>query len=503
MHEAVAAGFQALGEYSGDAVLAERFRIRVNEILVGQEPYKDPFLAKAYRDFEEQMARRRKDPVRPEELRRRASDLFREAAGEHPAFVLMFVPVERQCLAVAGAFVSAYGAALGLVYGPRSLERLLAGLLADTPWGTLKVSSDKGVEYDPVRMRSLPECVELVSALLDRWYGRNQALLGDEANRRIFEKAFHAFERRYGFLPTFGRLLGATPRDVLAMEKIRRLHDLETETTVQKKGLRAADEDLRSKAEQLRRTVDELEETKRRLEAVSQARSEFIDVVSHQFRTPLSSIRWNAELLVDGLMETSLEAEYKEAMMNIRTKSVYLIETLDRVFATLDIETGKVVLDRKPAFLWEIVQDVYGQFEKDIKRLGFKWTFKRTKEQVREIPVDKQKISTVLRILLGNAVMYNKEKGRITVDVAEERLDGKLHQVCTVADDGIGLSAEDKERVFEKFYRSKEAILKVADGTGLGLFIVRHFVEAHGGRVWVESAGVGKGTTVAFALPVE
>jgi len=186
----------------------------------------------------------------------------------------------------------------------------------------------------------------------------------------------------------------------------------------------------------------------------------------------------------------------------MRVKSVYLIDTLDRVFTTLDIDTGELQLDLKKAFLWEVVQDVYGKYEKEIARAGLKWKFNRRKEQVREIPMDKEKILMVLRILVSNAVLYNKEGGSITVDVAEFERNGKTYQACTIKDTGIGIPKEDQEKVFEKFFRSKPSVLKVADGTGLGMYVVRHIVEAHQGEVMIESEGGDKGTIATFTLPI-
>jgi signal transduction histidine kinase len=421
---------------------------------------------------------------------------------EHPGFRMLFAAPEAQFVALSSLMIRETATQMGVFIGKKALARIVEGLYEDSPWNGQKISVEKGLEYNPLRMRSVNECGEAVATAMGRWYERSRVMIGEAAAGRIFEKAYRSVAGGYGYLPTSKNLLGVTPRPVLADEKIRRLHELEMETTAQARSIRAADEDIQRKAERLRQTVTELEETKRQLEVVSQARSEFIDVVAHQFLTPLSSIRWNAELLVDAFWESDLAAEHKEAMGNIRSKSVYLIETLDRVFATLDIETGKVVLDRKPAFLWEVAQDAYSHYEKDIKLAKLEWKFKRGKDQVREIPMDKTKIATVLRILIGNAIGYNKEGGTIAVDVRTEKINGREYQVCSVKDDGIGVPKEDQARVFEKFFRSKGSVLKMADGTGLGMFIVKHYIEAHGGMLWLESGGVDKGTLVAFALPV-
>jgi signal transduction histidine kinase len=503
MADPIISGFNLLGELSGDPVFAERLRIRVDGILVGKEARKEALLANAYAEAELELLRRIGDKTSKEDVRRQFSRTIAGAAETHPWFVLLFATQEQQFIALASELIRAYAGRWRLFFGPRVTATLVKSLLKDTPWNEVSVDVNKGLAYNPVRMRSISECVEIVSALLDRWYEQGRVLLGDEVSKRLFEKAFLDVEREYAFMPAAKNLIGATPRKVLLLEKAKRLHELETETATQARGLRAADQDLHQQAERLRQTVAELEETKRQLETVSQARSEFIDVVSHQFRTPLSSIRWNGELLTDAISDKEIDDKFAEPVETIRSRSVYLIETLDRVFAALDIETGKVVLDLKPSFLWEAVQDVYNQLEKDLKRRGLKWKFVRSKEQVRQIPMDKVKIAMVLKILIGNARDYNKEGGRIEVDISTEKVNGADYQVCTVRDEGIGIAKAEQERIFEKFFRAQTAIHKVADGTGLGMFIIKNYVEAHKGMIWIESAGEGKGTTVAFGLPVK
>ncbi|HJV32561.1 MAG TPA: HAMP domain-containing sensor histidine kinase [Patescibacteria group bacterium] len=495
--------FKLLGDLSGDSIFAERARISADQILVAKKDGKDAKLAKAYLEAEHELVKRMKGTLRQEDLRGRAAALVADAEPEFQGFRLLFLPPEPQLVALASTLVVAYAERGRLFFGRRASTAMVSRCLADTPWKDVQIDLIRGFTYNAVRMRTVAECSEIVSALFERWHEMFGVLYGGDVSRRIFELAYRDVESAYGFLPMAKNLLGLTPRAVLWADKVKRLHELEMQTDVQARDIRAADVDLRRQAEQLQVTVKELEETRARLEIVGKARSEFIDVVSHQFRTPLSSIRWNGELLSDALAEKKIPEEYADAVDTVRSRSVYLIETLDRVFATLEIETGTLVVDAKPAFLWEIVQDAYAHLEKDIKRNGLKWKFERMKDQPREIPIDKVKMSTVMKIVLGNAVMYNKKGGKLLARVSEETIDGVDYQVCTVTDEGIGIPKEDQDRVFEKFYRSKPSVLHVADGTGLGMFIVKNFVEAHRGMVQVKSAGEGKGTSVAIALPVK
>jgi signal transduction histidine kinase len=495
--------FALLGDLSEDPSYSGRIRARAEGIIKDANGEKEARLTAAYLESESELLQMAKGKITLEGLRRQAASVVTKATDGYPAFRLLFLAPEPQLIALSSALVAAYASRSRTFFGSGVTARLLEASLAGTPWAETKLDPDKGIVYNMMRMRSVAESGEIVSTLFENWFARTRSVLGEEASRRLFERSYRDVEALFGFLPLMKALLGAAPKSVLWADKVKRLHELESKTVVQARDIRAADVDLQRQAEQLQKTVDELEQTRLRLEAVGKARSEFIDVVSHQFRTPLSSIRWNGELLADALSEKKIPVEFSDAIETVRQRSVYLIETLDRVFATLEIETGTLVIDAKPAFLWELVQDAYGQLEKDIKRNGLKWKFDRPKDQPRQIPIDKVKMATALKIVLGNAVMYSKKGGRINARVSDERIDGVEYQVCTIADEGIGIPKEDQERIFEKFYRSQPAVLSVADGTGLGMFIVKNFVEAHRGKVWVQSAGEGKGTTVAIALPVK
>jgi len=502
MAESVAEGFAALAGLVQDESWASRLRVKAVEIAAAGGPSKDAALAKAYLEAEGEAIRRSGGRMQEDEIRRQMKPIFAKYAQDYPGFNLLFAVPEAQLIGLAGQLMLSYAAEIRPFIGRRASETMLQAILEESGWGGIRADLEAGIAYDPVRFRTMQESIEVVSLIFGAWYRKNQAVVGAWPNRRAFERAYLGIETDYGFLPALKNLLGATPLEVLGMEKAKRLHELETETTTQARSIRAADEGLRRQAERLQRTVTELEETRGKLEVTSQAKSVFIDVVSHQFRTPLSSVRWNAELLYDELAsKESVDPAHKEAIANIRTKSVYLIETLDRVFTTLEVDTGTLVLDKKKAFLWEIVQDVYGLFERDIQARGLQWKFKRAKEQIKELPLDKNKITSALKIIIGNAVAYNKDGGKLEVDIRTDSFGGKEYLVCSVSDEGLGIPPGDQGKFFDKFYRSRPAVLKVADGTGLGNYIVKNVVEAHGGWVRVESGGEGKGMTVSFGLP--
>ena len=502
MPDAILEVFALLGRLSEDSIFTERARVRADEIFLSKVPAKEERFAKLYLELESELLKKVKGTLSPERVRAQAFELLKNT-GAYPAFRVLLLEPNLQTLALASALLAAYAERSQLFFGPRITSAIVMHALDETPWKGVKIDLARGIAHQPEHMRTPAEAGEIVSTLFARWYDRLHVTFGEATSRKLFERAFHDVEEVFGFLPVMKRLLGLTPKTVLWAEKAERLHELENETVLQAKGLRTADQDLQRQAEHLRATVAELEETRRQLEATARARSEFIDVVSHQFRTPLSTIRWSAEVLGDAAREKRFDPEVREAVETVRQKSVYLSETLERVFAALDIETGKFRIDPKPAFLWELVQDARDRAEKDFTRYQMRWKFERSKNQLRELPIDKAKIAFALKILIDNALTYGKRGGMITAGVIEKTLDGAPHLVCAIADDGIGMAKDEMARVFEKFFRSQRAVLVSPDGAGLGMFIVKHIIEAHGGTVWVESEGENKGTTVFFALPLK
>lgn len=493
-------GFRALVDVTDDEVVKARLTKKVEALFVDKK--EEHVYAETYLEIERELIMHGKGHLGGRDIRNRIKRSFAGVEEMHPGFSLLFLSDERQYIKLVNDLIGAYADEWQIFFGNRATSLAVESALGDTPWESIEVDREKGIRFDPVRMRSLNECSEIALALFGTWHESGRIRFGTKANTRSFERAYRKVVGRHSYLPVVPKLLGAMPLDVLADEKAERIRELETKTSTQERSILAADEDLRRQSVRLQETVGELGVTKEKLAQTSKARSEFITVVSHQFRTPLSSIRWNSELLTDAAISGDIDKEFAETIDMMREKSVYLIETLDRVFTTLDIDTNELHLDFKKTFLWEVVQDVYSKYEKEIKRHGLKWKFNRRKEQVQEIPLDKDKISMVLGILISNAMLYNKDGGMIEVDVDTVERNGKTYQVCSIQDEGIGVLKSDLDKVFQKFYRSKSSVLKVADGTGLGMYVVKNIIEGHGGEVLIESGGKEKGTKISFTIPL-
>lgn len=229
----------------------------------------------------------------------------------------------------------------------------------------------------------------------------------------------------------------------------------------------------------------------RRLERV---RRDFVANVSHELKTPLTAIQGFAETLLTGALEDP--ANRRRFVEIIREHAERLARLTDELLTLTSIEAGKLALEIAAVAPRQILEPCLELAR--LRAAGKRLTL--TAELPDALPAvrgDRQRLQQVLQNLLDNAVQYTPEGGRITVRAFPRN--GEV--VFEVADTGIGIPESDQQRIFERFYRVDAARSREAGGTGLGLSIAKHLVEAHGGRIWVESQ-VGRGSRFFFSLPV-
>ena len=228
----------------------------------------------------------------------------------------------------------------------------------------------------------------------------------------------------------------------------------------------------------------------RRLERV---RQDFVANVSHEFKTPLTAIQGFAETLLAGALDDP--TNNRRFLEIIRDHATRLARLTDDLLKLARIEAGKLEVEFFAVGLMELIE-----------RCAETTLLKASRKQITleiDVPPDLPAVRgdagllrDVLQNLLDNAIQYTPQGGRIRVTAdANDR-----EAVVTVADTGIGIPLADQERIFERFYRVDAARSREAGGTGLGLSIAKHIVEAHGGRLWVESE-VGDGSKFSFSIP--
>ena len=228
----------------------------------------------------------------------------------------------------------------------------------------------------------------------------------------------------------------------------------------------------------------------RRLERV---RRDFVANVSHEFKTPLTAIQGFAETLLSGALDD--KANRNRFVEIIRDHARRLARLTDDLLKLSRIEAGRLELEIRPIRVEALVNGCVETARLHAKARGLE-IHVDLQENAPAVRGDGAQLGEVLQNLLDNSLQYTPSGGRIDVTA---RSNG-MGVIFTVADTGIGIPESDLERVFERFYRVDAARSREAGGTGLGLAIARHIVEAHGGRIWVESA-VGQGSRFHFSIP--
>jgi len=229
----------------------------------------------------------------------------------------------------------------------------------------------------------------------------------------------------------------------------------------------------------------------RRLERV---RQDFVANVSHEFKTPLTAIRGFAETLLAGALE---DVDHRKRFVEIiQEHAERLTRLTDDLLKLSSIEAGRMELELhtvNPVDLLKMCAES-ADFAAEKKQQTIQIDCPPNLPAIRG---DSGRLRDVLQNLLDNAVQYTPPGGHIILSASK---DGN-EVVFTVADNGIGIPQAEQERIFERFYRVDEGRSREVGGTGLGLSIARHIAEAHGGRVWVESA-IGQGSRFHFSVPI-
>ena len=222
-------------------------------------------------------------------------------------------------------------------------------------------------------------------------------------------------------------------------------------------------------------------------------RRELVGNISHEFRTPLAGIKAMVETLQDGAIDDGGAA--KDFLSRIEVEVDRLTQLVTELTELSRIESGHAELDIELVNLNNLVETVVSQLEPQAKRQGLNIE-KELAADLPTIPADLERVRQVIVNLVHNAIKFTDTGGRITVRTAVK---GRSANVA-ISDTGIGIVAEDLPHVFERFYKVDKA--RTGQGTGMGLAIAKHIVEAHGGRIWVQSK-IGRGSTFTFSLPVK
>ena len=227
------------------------------------------------------------------------------------------------------------------------------------------------------------------------------------------------------------------------------------------------------------------------------SKSEFVTVASHQLRGPVTDISWALQSL-SGL--TGLDEGNKAILDHALGASQSLLRRIEDLLDIAKMEDGQFGYKFEDADISDFVAKVLGDVLPAAQKAGVKIYFDRPTESLPHVMIDPKRLSLALVNLLENAIRYNVENGDVTVKV--DKMQDKPFVVVSVKDTGIGIPPEAVSKLFNKFFRADNAMKEQTEGSGLGLYIAKGIIAAHGGQIWAESE-LNRGTTISFALPTD
>jgi PAS domain S-box-containing protein len=233
------------------------------------------------------------------------------------------------------------------------------------------------------------------------------------------------------------------------------------------------------------------------LKKVEQLKREFLSIVSHELRTPLTPIKGYLDLLLNSHLG-ELNEKQRDALKIILNQSNHLNDLIDTVIDVSRIEAGKPLeLEKEPLFIDEVLKSELEAVAHGFSTKGIKLQAHYPEERY-SVLADRKKLIRVISNLLGNTLKFTPSGGEVGISIL--KTDNQLK--ITISDTGIGLAPQLLEKVFEKFFQVDSSYTRAAGGIGMGLAIAREIVEAHGGKIWAESKGLGEGSRFIFTLPL-
>ncbi len=247
--------------------------------------------------------------------------------------------------------------------------------------------------------------------------------------------------------------------------------------------------------DELKNYADELSNANKELRSLDKMKNEFLSNISHELKTPLVSIIGYTKL-IDGESVGTVNDKQKKALGTVIRNSERLRHLIESLLYMSKAQYGNVEYTFDRVSISEIIDDAIV----DLKLMADNKGLTIEKQVPGDLPLingDKNKLANMLNSLVDNAIKFTNSGGKITLTASEE--DGNLH--ITVNDTGIGIAKEFRSNLFKKFYQIDSSTTRRYGGTGLGLYISKHIVEVHNGKIWIESEE-DVGTTVHVTIPI-
>ena len=234
-----------------------------------------------------------------------------------------------------------------------------------------------------------------------------------------------------------------------------------------------------------------------REKVIERMKTEFVSISAHQLRTPLAAIKWTLRMLLDGDLG-ELTSDQREFIEKTYYSNERMINLINALLDVTRIEEGRYLYKPISTEITPIVQFVINSYKEEIEKKKLKLEFMMPEKKLPKVIIDVEKVKLAIQNLLDNAIKYISPGGNVTISLKHSKKEIEF----SIKDSGVGVPKDQQKRVFSRFFRGTNVMRMETEGTGLGLYIVKNIIEAHGGKIWFESEE-GKGTTFYFTLPIK
>ena len=233
-----------------------------------------------------------------------------------------------------------------------------------------------------------------------------------------------------------------------------------------------------------------------RMAEASRMKSEFINIVSHQLRSPLTNLKWSIEILMSGELG-EVQKKQLEYFKILTENTKRMTELVSDLLVVSRIEQGRLLFQKSEFSLVELAKETIDRYRPYAAASNIEIKLE-AEPSLPKITADSSQLRLIIENLTDNAIRYTKGGGEIKIKIKER--EGELS--FAIADNGVGIPAKDQKHLFQKFFRSANALRHQTEGSGLGLYIAKSIIEKSGGKMGFSSQE-GKGSTFWFILPIK
>ncbi len=240
----------------------------------------------------------------------------------------------------------------------------------------------------------------------------------------------------------------------------------------------------------------ELERENGELKKLNAMRADIISINAHQLRTSLTAMKWIFKMLVDKDLG-ELTPEQKEYIEKMYERNERMIKLVGGMLAANKKEEMELECVFKAEDIIRLIENIVFDFSGEAYKNHVEIILEKPEEKIPHVRVDDDMMRIVFQNLLENAIKYTDGDGKVFISIKPQ----KDFVEISIRDNGIGIAPEDQEKIFDKYFRAKNAETRMPAGTGIGLFTTKHIIDRHGGNIWFESEE-DKGTTFHFTIPI-